>query len=641
MPALVDLSIAQARERIVNGELSPVALVQAAPDRIAQDDRELNVFRSVVGDRALEEAQAIEEAARRGDPLGPLSGIPVALKDNIEVAVVPMTAGTRFFDGGVPERDAPVWERMRAAGAVLVGKLHMAEWAIGGTTQNVHYGPCRNPWDPARLCGGSSGGSGAALAAGMALAALGTDTGGSARIPAALCGVTALRPSAGRVSNRGSIPVAWSFDAICPMACRAEDVAQVLSVVAGYDREDPASVDVAREDYVAALARGAEGLRIGLLTGDWLEMTARHSDDLDVGAAGYAGDRAASRILRRATDRRAADRAAARRGDGAGGGACLPAGHGLAPPATGSSVRGGLSLHGAERAERSQLGDLLGRVATQIAHHLVGVLAAERRPGQRVGLAAQPQGRSHLTHGPQARMLELDDVAPGLRLAILERLGHLVDGAVRDAGPRKHVQPVGGGVPPEVLAENRKELLAVAVPRGEVGETGILRQFGSAQGLAEELPELPLGACDRDPAVRGLEGLERDDRRMRGLRHAPRLIPRGGGPHPDIQQLVQRGLIERDVTVAANALCRQTVPGQRSDIGAFYPLPSRLSTLRLRSRCLTYTAPDFLGEADRREAWLAISSRSTGRGCGTRSAARASRFFRSTVPASGTSTSPR
>ncbi len=263
-------SIAQARERIAAGELSPVALVQAALDRIAQDDGELNVFRSVLGERALAEAHAVEDAAQRGDPLGPLAGIPVALKDNIEVAGLPMTAGTRYYDGGVAERDAPVWERMRRAGAVLIGKLSMSEWAIGGTGQNVHYGPCRNPWDPERVTGGSSSGSAAALAAGMAMATLGTDTAGSVRIPAALCGVSGLRPTAGRVSNRGSVPVAWGFDSVGPMARRAEDVALLLRVIAGYDRDDPASVDVASEDYVAALSRDAAGLRLGVLGGDWI-----------------------------------------------------------------------------------------------------------------------------------------------------------------------------------------------------------------------------------------------------------------------------------------------------------------------------------------------------------------------------------
>ncbi|MGH2883455.1 MAG: amidase, partial [Solirubrobacteraceae bacterium] len=269
--ALPDLSIARARERIASGQLSPVALVEAHLSRIAQANDQLNAFRTVLAEPALAQANRVEEAARRGDPLGPLAGIPVALKDNIEVAGVPMTAGTPYLGAGLAPADAPVWERMRRAGAVLLGKLHMSEWAIGGTTQNVHYGPCHNPWDPERVSGGSSGGSGTAIAADMAMAALGTDTGGSARIPAALCGVSALRPSGGRVSNRGSVPVAWTFDAICPMARRAEDVAQVLAVIAGYDHEDPASLDVRQDDYLAGLERGAEGLRIGLLVGDWLE----------------------------------------------------------------------------------------------------------------------------------------------------------------------------------------------------------------------------------------------------------------------------------------------------------------------------------------------------------------------------------
>ena len=134
-----------------------MALTEAHLERIERANGELNVFRTVAAERALEQAQRIEDAARRGDPLGPLAGIPVALKDNIEVAGLPMTAGTAYLDQPVPDRDAPVWERLRDSGAVLVGKLHMSEWAIGATAQNIHYGPCRNPWDPERLTGGSSG----------------------------------------------------------------------------------------------------------------------------------------------------------------------------------------------------------------------------------------------------------------------------------------------------------------------------------------------------------------------------------------------------------------------------------------------------------------------------------------------------
>lgn len=271
MGAVGDGSIAQTRERIVRGELSPVALTEAYLERIGRWDSELNVFRTVSRELALEQAAQIEEAARRGEPLGRLAGIPVALKDNIAVAGLPMTAGTRHLADNVASDDAPVWHRLRAAGAVLLGKLHMSEWAIGATTQNIHYGPAHNPWDPERVTGGSSGGSGAALAAGMAMATLGSDTGGSVRVPAALCGVCGLRGTAGRVSNRGSIPVAWTFDAIGPMARSAADVAEVLSAIAGYDPGDPASADVPVEDYAAALARGPEGVRIGLLGGDWME----------------------------------------------------------------------------------------------------------------------------------------------------------------------------------------------------------------------------------------------------------------------------------------------------------------------------------------------------------------------------------
>jgi aspartyl-tRNA(Asn)/glutamyl-tRNA(Gln) amidotransferase subunit A len=267
--ALSGLSIAEARRAIVEGRLSPVALTQAYLDRIAAGDETHNAYRTVTAELALEQAGRVEDAARRGDPVGPLAGVPVALKDNIEVAGVPMTAGTSYLADNVAEHDAPVWERMRDAGAVLLGKVHMSEWAIGGTTQNEHFGPCRNSWDPERVSGGSSGGSGVALGTDMAHVTLGTDTGGSIRIPSALNGVCGLRGTAGRVSNRGSIPVAWTFDTIGPMSRRAEDVARVLAVIAGYDPLDPVSADVPVDDYVGALEHGAEGLRIGLLTGYW------------------------------------------------------------------------------------------------------------------------------------------------------------------------------------------------------------------------------------------------------------------------------------------------------------------------------------------------------------------------------------
>ena len=178
-----------------------------------------------------------------------------------------MTAGSTFLRDNIAVADAEVVTRLRRAGAIILGKLNMHEWAIGGTTRNPHYGPCRNPWDSSRIPGGSSGGSGAAIAADMALVTLGTDTGGSVRIPAALNGICGLRPTVGRVSNRGVVPVSWSFDTVGPMARRAEDVAYLLQVLAGYDPEDLTSIDQPVEDYLATLRQGVKGLRIGLLGG--------------------------------------------------------------------------------------------------------------------------------------------------------------------------------------------------------------------------------------------------------------------------------------------------------------------------------------------------------------------------------------
>ncbi|UGS39135.1 amidase [Capillimicrobium parvum] len=266
-----DVSIAEVRRAIAAGELSAVDLAQGYLDRIAAHGEALNVYRTVTADLALEQAAAVDEAARRGDPLGPLAGVPVALKDNIAVAGVPMTAGTRHLPAAdrAPAQDAPAYEGLRRAGAVLLGKLHMSEWAIGGTNQNVHWGDVHNPWDPARVSGGSSGGSGAAISSDLALATLGTDTGGSIRLPAALSGCCGLRPTSGRVSNRGSIPVAWTFDTIGPLARRAEDVAAMLDAISGYDPDDPVTIDVAVDDSAAALAGGVDGMRIGVLRGWW------------------------------------------------------------------------------------------------------------------------------------------------------------------------------------------------------------------------------------------------------------------------------------------------------------------------------------------------------------------------------------
>ncbi len=282
-----DVSIAEATKRLRSGESSALALTDAYLSRIEAFDGALNVYRTVMAEAARARAQEIDEQVGRGEDPGPLAGVPVALKDNIEVAGVPMTAATGFMRDHIAPSDAPVTTALKRAGAVIVGKLHMSEWAIGGTTQNIHFGVGHNPWDPARVPGGSSGGSGAAIAADLALATLGTDTGGSIRLPGSLCGAVGLRPTKGRVSNRGSVPVAYSFDTIGPLARRAEDVAAVLAAIAGYDREDPVCEDVPVEDYVGALRRGAEGLRVGVLGASFrgAPLTAATATVLDEAAA--------------------------------------------------------------------------------------------------------------------------------------------------------------------------------------------------------------------------------------------------------------------------------------------------------------------------------------------------------------------
>ncbi len=261
------LGIADVVGLIRAGQLSPLTLVRSCLDRIESLNPALNAYLTVMADAALDAAKAAEQAVTAGDALGPLHGVPVALKDNCEVAGVRLTGGTPFLRDHVATADAEIVARLRQAGAIILGKLNMHEWAIGGTTRNPHYGPCHNPWDPMRIPGGSSGGSGAAVAADMALVTVGTDTGGSVRIPAALNGVCGLRPTMGRISNRGVIPVSWTFDTVGPLARRAEDIAHMLQVLAGYDPHDVTSRDQPTGNYLVELNAGVSGWRVGLLGG--------------------------------------------------------------------------------------------------------------------------------------------------------------------------------------------------------------------------------------------------------------------------------------------------------------------------------------------------------------------------------------
>jgi aspartyl-tRNA(Asn)/glutamyl-tRNA(Gln) amidotransferase subunit A len=247
--------------RLRAGELSPREAVAESLERIERLDPALNAFLSVRGDEALDEAGALERAGERG----PLYGVPVAVKDVIDVAGTRTTAASRILADNVAAADAEAVARLRRAGAVVVGKLNTHEFAFGATTTSPHFGPARNPWDNARICGGSSGGSGAAAAAGLVAGTLGTDTGGSVRIPACLCGVTGLRPTSGRVSNRGVVPVSWTYDTVGPLARTAEDCALLLEAVAGHDPADPTTARVQVPRYAEALGGGVAGLRIGLV----------------------------------------------------------------------------------------------------------------------------------------------------------------------------------------------------------------------------------------------------------------------------------------------------------------------------------------------------------------------------------------
>ena len=261
---LCRLTISEASGLLSSGELSPVDLVRAHLDRTEETDGRLNSFITVMADSALEAARNAERSIASGTYLSPLHGIPVGLKDLYYTRGVRTTIGSKILRDFVPDRDAAVTERFNSAGAVLMGKLQMHEFAIGPTSINPHDGPAHNPWDTDRVTGGSSGGSGSSVAAGQVMAALGSDTGGSVRIPSTLCGIVGLKPTFGRVSRYGVYPLSWSLDTVGPMTRTVRDTALVMNVIAGYDPRDPWSVDRPAEDYTASLDRGVDGLRIGV-----------------------------------------------------------------------------------------------------------------------------------------------------------------------------------------------------------------------------------------------------------------------------------------------------------------------------------------------------------------------------------------
>ncbi len=255
------LTIAGASRLIASRKLSPLELTRALLERIQALNPELNAFITVTERQAL----AAARAAARGTRKGPLAGIPVGYKDIYNTAGVLTTAHSKLLAGNVPTEDAEAVRRLSAAGMVMMGKLATHEFAVGGPAFDLPWPPARNPWDPRRYTGGSSSGSGAAVAAGLVLGALGSDTGGSIRLPAAYCGIAGLKPTPGLVSRRGVIPLAPSLDTVGPMAWTAEDCALLLEALAGHDPADPASVAVPHVSYVRGLNVPVKGLRVGLL----------------------------------------------------------------------------------------------------------------------------------------------------------------------------------------------------------------------------------------------------------------------------------------------------------------------------------------------------------------------------------------
>jgi aspartyl-tRNA(Asn)/glutamyl-tRNA(Gln) amidotransferase subunit A len=261
---LLDATAKSIRNDIVAGRLSAADVCRAALDRISSVNASLNAFNLVDADRALGHAQDIDRRRAAGETLGPLAGVPIALKDNLDVRGMPTTASSKILEHFVPPYDATVVHRLEGAGAVIIGKTNCDEFAMGSSTENSAFGPVRNPWALDRIPGGSSGGSAAAVAARCVPIALGSDTGGSIRQPASCCGVVGLKPSYGRVSRYGLLAFASSLDQIGPFARSVADAALVLSVLAGADPCDATTANEPVPDFSAALTGSVKDLRIGV-----------------------------------------------------------------------------------------------------------------------------------------------------------------------------------------------------------------------------------------------------------------------------------------------------------------------------------------------------------------------------------------
>jgi aspartyl-tRNA(Asn)/glutamyl-tRNA(Gln) amidotransferase subunit A len=274
------LGIAAAAECLRGGTLSPVAYTAALLERIDKLDGRFHAFIRVTPELALASARQAEREIRAGDWRGPLHGVPFALKDIIDWAGLPTTAHSKLLLDNIARSDAFVSQRLKSAGGIMMGKLATHEFAIGGPSFDLPWPPAVNPWGGNHFPGGSSSGSGVALACGMLPAALGSDTGGSVRNPASMCGIVGMKPTYGLVSRRGVLPLANSLDHVGPMTRNVRDNALLLQVIAGHDGDDPASADVRRQDYAADLERGVKGLRIGLVRHFYTEDFTAHPEQI-------------------------------------------------------------------------------------------------------------------------------------------------------------------------------------------------------------------------------------------------------------------------------------------------------------------------------------------------------------------------
>ena len=284
-------TIAESARLIAARELSPVELTRHCLDRAAALDNQLNSFIRLTPERALAEAQAAETRIMRGESRGKLDGIPIGHKDIYATAGVPTTAHSKLLQDWTPDADATTVHKLAEAGAITLGKLATHEFAFGGPSFDLPWPPARNPWNPAHFTSGSSSGTASAVAAGLVLGGTGSDTGGSIRGPAALCGIAGLKPTYGLCSRTGVLPLAFSLDHTGPMAWTVEDCALLLQAMAGHDPTDPASADRSVPDYTATLGHGVKGLRIGVVR-RW------HETDHTVEPAVQAGIDAALAIWR-------------------------------------------------------------------------------------------------------------------------------------------------------------------------------------------------------------------------------------------------------------------------------------------------------------------------------------------------------